>query len=161
GDQRNGKRQLLTFNEVWSISPTVVNEFRAGFNRIHITFVADDTNAAPAFGINSGVTAPIGLPHITVTGAFTFGGNTGFPQGRGDNVGTFSDTLTWIKGNHTVKYGGEFRRQNSDNFSYTPGTFGFASITAFLADQANSFTVNTSNASNRTYVNSLGAFLTD
>ena len=30
GDQRNGKRQLLTFNESWTISPTMTNEFRAG-----------------------------------------------------------------------------------------------------------------------------------
>ena len=161
GDMRNGHRQLLTINEVWTIRPTMVNEFRAGANRIHITFDPDNTDSAAAFGINSGVTAPIGLPHITVTGAFTFGGNSGFPQGRGDNVITSSDGLTWIHGHHTVKFGGEFRRQNSDNFSYTPGTFGFASITTFLADQANSFTVNTSNLSNRTYGNSLGAFATD
>ena len=161
GDMRNGHRQLLTMNEVWTISPTLVNEFRAGANRIHIVFAPDNTDAAPNFGINSGVTAAIGLPQITVTGAFTFGGISGFPQGRGDNVITTSDTLNWIHGHHTVKFGGEYRRQNSDNFSYTPGTFGFASITAFLADQANSFTANTSNRSNRTYGNSIGAFVTD
>jgi carboxypeptidase family protein/TonB-dependent receptor-like protein len=161
GDQRNGKRQLLTFNDSWVISPTLVNEARLGFNRIHITFLADNTDAAPAFGINSGVTAPIGLPQITVSGAFTFGGISGFPQGRGDNVGVLSDTLSWVHGKHTVKFGAEFRRQNSDNFSYTPGTFSFASITTFLADQANSFTANTSNRSNRTYGNALGAFVTD
>jgi hypothetical protein len=161
GDMRNGHRQLLTMNEVWTITPTLVNEFRAGANRIHITFDPDNTESAAAFGINSGVTAPIGLPHITVAGAFTFGGNNGMPQGRGDNVITFSDTLTWIKGRHTIKVGPEYRRQNSDNFSYTPGTFNFASITTFLADQANGFTVNTSNLSNRTYGNSLGAFITD
>jgi outer membrane receptor protein involved in Fe transport len=161
GDQRNGTRQLLTFNEDWTLSPTLTNEFRAGANRIHIVFVADNQDAAPAFDINSGVTAPIGLPHITVTGAFTFGGNSGFPQGRGDNVGTFSDTLSWVHGNHIVKFGGEFRRQNSDNFSATPGTFSFPSLTAFLADQANSFTVTNSNRSNRTYGDSIGAFVTD
>ncbi len=72
-----------------------------------------------------------------------------------------SDTLSWIHGNHTVKWGGEFRRANTDNFSYTPGTFSFASITTFLADQANGFTSNPYNKSNRTYGNSLGAFITD
>lgn len=161
GDQRNGTRQLLTFNEDWTINPTLTNEFRAGANRIHIIFNPDNVDAAPDFHINSGVTAPIGLPHITVTGAFTFGGNSGFPQGRGDNVGTFSDTLSWVHGNHIIKFGGEFRRQNSDNFSATPGTFSFPSLTAFLADQANGFTVTNSNRSNRTYGNSLGAFVTD
>jgi hypothetical protein len=161
GDQRNGQRQLLTFNEDWTISPTMTNEFRAGANRIDINFVADNQDAAPAFDINSGITTPIGLPHISVTGAFTFGGNSGFPQGRADNVGTFSDTLSWVHGNHIVKFGGEFRRQNSDNYSATPGTFGFPSIAAFIADQGNSFTVTDSNRSNRTYGSSLGAFVTD
>ena len=161
GDQRNGKRQLLTLNDSWVISPTLVNEARAGFNRIHIIFGADNTLSASAFGINSGVTAAIGLPQITVSGNFTFGGISGFPQGRGDNVGVLSDTLSWVHGNHTVKMGGEFRRQNSDNFSYTPGTFTFANINSFLADQATSFTSNVSNRSNRTYGNALGAFVTD
>jgi hypothetical protein len=161
GDQRNGSRQLLTVNEVWTLSPSLVNEFRIGGNRIHITFVGNNNLSASTYGINSGVTAAIGIPQITVSGAFTFGGVGGFPQGRGDNVVVLSDTLSWIHGNHTLKFGGEFRRQNSDNFSYTPGTFSFPSITAFLADQANSFTANTSNRSNRTYGNSLGLFATD
>lgn len=161
GDQRNGNRQLLTINDSWTLSPTLVNEARAGFNRIHIVFQADNNYSAAAYGINSGVTAAIGLPQITVSGAFEFGGISGFPQGRGDNVGVVSDTMTWIHGNHTFKMGGEFRRQNSDNFSYTPGTFSFASITTFLADQANGFTANTSSRSNRTYGNVLGAFITD
>jgi outer membrane receptor protein involved in Fe transport len=161
GDQRNGNRQLLTVNETWTITSSLVNEARLGFNRIHITFVADNNGSASTFGINSGVSAPIGIPQIAVSGNFTFGGISGFPQGRGDNVGVVSDTLSWVHGRHTVKFGGEFRRQNSDNFSYTPGTFSFPNINAFLADQATGFTANTSNRSNRTYGSALGAFVTD
>lgn len=166
GDQRNGQRQLLTLNESWVISPTLVNEVRLGFNRIHIVFVADDTHSASALGINSGVTAPIGLPQISIAGGFTgggieFGGFNGFPQGRGDNTIVLSDTLSWVRGTHTIKMGGEFRRANADSFTYTPGTFSFASITTFLADQANGFTANPSNRSSRIYDNALGIFLTD
>jgi outer membrane receptor protein involved in Fe transport len=161
GDQRNGQRQILTINDVQTISPTFVNESRLGFNRIHITFVADNTGSAAAYGINSGVGAAIGLPQITVSGAFTFGGISGFPQGRGDNVEVANDTATWVHAKHTVKFGGEFRRQNTDSFSYTPGTFSFASINAFLADQANGFTANVSNRSSRVYGASVGAFITD
>ncbi len=161
GDQRNGNRQLLTANESSVISPTLVNEARLGFNRIYIVFAADNMGSASALGIDSGVTAAIGLPQITIPGEFEFGGINNFPQGRGDNVGVLSDTLTWVHGAHTIKVGGEFRRQNSDNFSYTPGTFSFATINAFLADQATGFSVNTSDRSNRTYGNSLGAFVTD
>jgi len=161
GDMRNGKRQLLTFNETWVASPSIVNEARLGYNRIHITFAADNNLNPADFGINSGVNAPIGLPQITVTGAFTFGGIGGFPQGRGDDTYVVSDTLSWIQGNHTIKFGGEYRLANSDNFSYTPGTFTFPSVNAFLADQATGFTANASNRSNRTYANSLGFFFTD
>jgi hypothetical protein len=57
--------------------------------------------------------------------------------------------------------GGDARRANSDNFSSTPGTFTFPSVAAFLADQATGFTANTSNRSNRTYVNSIAGFATD
>ena len=161
GDQRNGNRQLLTLNDSWVISPNVVNEARMGFNRIHITFDADSVLNPATYGINSGISGNVGLPQITISGAFTFGGISGFPQGRGDTTEVASDTLSWVRGNHTIKMGGEFRRANSNNFSYTPGTFTFASVTAFLNDQATGFTANASNKSNRTYVNAIGGFLTD
>jgi hypothetical protein len=161
GDLRNGQRQLLTLNDSWVISSSLVNEARAGFNRIHIIFDGQNNLNAAAYGIDSGVTAAIGLPQITVSGAFTFGGVSGFPQGRGDNTDVISDTLSWVHGNHTVRTGAEIRRVNADNFSYTPGTFTFASVNAFLADQATGFTANNSNRSNRTYDNALGAFVTD
>jgi hypothetical protein len=159
GDQRNGQRQLFTFNETWVPTPTMVNEARVGFNRIDIVFNADTTTPSSQFGINNGGVQTI--PQITISGNFTFGGISGFPQGRGDNVEAVSDTLSWVHGNHTVKFGGEDRRQNSDNFSATPGTFTFASIAAFEADQATSFTSNTGNRSNRSYANAIGAFVTD
>ncbi|HTW66196.1 MAG TPA: carboxypeptidase regulatory-like domain-containing protein [Bryobacteraceae bacterium] len=161
GDQRNGRRQLLSLNETWVISPTLVNEARLGGNRIHITFDPDNIDNPAAFGINNGISGPVGLPQITVSGAFTFGGINGFPQGRGDTTAVVSDTLSWVHGNHTIKLGGEERRANTDNFSATPGTFTFPSITAFLADEATGFTTTPSNRSNRSYNNALGLFLTD
>jgi hypothetical protein len=161
GDQRNGRRQLISLNETWVISPTMVNEARLGGNRIHIIFDPDNTDNPAAFGINNGVSGPIGLPQITVAGAFTFGGNSGFPQGRGDTTAVASDTLSWVHGDHTIKFGGEERRANTDNFSATPGTFTFPSISAFLADQATGFTTTPSNRSNRSYANALGLFVTD
>ena len=161
GDQRNGNRQLLTLNDSWVLSPNVVNEARLGFNRIHITFDADSVLNPATYGINSGISGNVGIPQITISGAFTFGGISGFPQGRGDTTEVASDTLSWVRGNHTIKMGGEYRRAISNNFSYTPGTFTFASVTAFLNDQATGFTANASNKSNRTYDNAIGVFLTD
>ena len=159
GDQRAGQRQIMTFNETWTVTPSTVNEFRLGYSRIHIVFSADLTSPSSQFDINNGGQQTI--PQISVTGIGTFGGISGFPQGRGDNVGVVSDTLSWVKGNHTIKYGGEVHRQNSDNFSSTPGTFSFPSVTAFLADTPSSFSSNTGNRSNRTYEDTFGLFVTD
>jgi Carboxypeptidase regulatory-like domain/TonB dependent receptor len=159
GDQRNGQRQIMTFNETWTVTPSAVNEFRAGYSRIHIVFAADLDTPSSQFGINNG--GQMTIPQISVTGIGTFGGISGFPQGRGDDLAAISDTLSWVKGKHSIKYGGEVRRQNTDNFSATPGTFSFPSVNAFLADQPSSFTSNTGNRSNRTYENTFGLFITD
>lgn len=167
GDQRAGRRQLISFVDSWVISPTLVNEARLGANRIHIVFNPDNTTNPTSIGINDGLNSNVGLPQINVggtgpgTGLFTFGGNNGFPQGRGDLTSVLSDTLSWVHGDHTIKLGGEERLENSNNFSATPGTFTFPSVAAFLADQATGFTVTASNRSNRSYMNALGFFVTD
>lgn len=161
GDSRHGVRQVLTINDTHTISPTLVNEARLGFNRIHITFVAENTLNAASLGINSGVNAPIGLPQITVTGAFAFGGINNFPQGRGDTTMIGSDTLTWIHGNHTLKFGGEYRQTIANAFNQTPGTFTFSSIDNFILDRANAFTANSSNRASRIYTPSAGGFVQD
>ena len=82
GDQRGGRRQLLSLNEIWVISPALVNESRLGANRIHIVFNPDNMTDPATLGINSGRSGPAGLPDMTVSGAFTFGGNSGFPGPR-------------------------------------------------------------------------------
>ena len=161
GDQRHGVRQLLTLNQTTAISPTLVNEARAGFNRIHIVFAAADTSNAASYGIDSGVNAPIGLPQIAVSGAFEFGGISGFPQGRGDDTIVLSDTLNWVRGKHNIKFGAEYRQGIADSFTETPGTFSFSSIQNFLLDHANAFTANSSNRASRIYLPAIGAFVQD
>ncbi|MFL6415567.1 MAG: TonB-dependent receptor domain-containing protein, partial [Bryobacteraceae bacterium] len=161
GDSRHGVRQVLTINDTHTISPTVVNEARLGFNRINIVFAAENALNASTLGINTGVNAPIGLPQITVTGAFAFGGINGFPQGRGDITMIGSDTVSWVRGNHTIRFGGEYRETIANSYTQTPGTFTFSSIDNFLADRANAFTTNSSNRAARLYTPSAGAFIQD
>lgn len=159
GDTRNGHRQLLTFNDTKVLSNTLVNEARLGYNRIHITFLPISNLSSADFGINSGTSF---LPQINVAGGtLAFGGVNGEPNGRGDYTAVVSDTLSWVHGRHSLKFGGEFRRINNNNFTYSPGSFTFATVTAFINDQATGFTANPSNQANRIYVNALGFFVQD
>ncbi len=159
GDIRTGHRQALTINDTKVLSPALVNEFRLGYNRIHLPFDPQTTLTASAFGINSGVNA---FPQINIAGGtLEFGGNNGEPVFRGDYTVVAGDTVNWVKGKHTVRFGGEYRRNNNNSYSYTPGTFTFPTVTAFINDQANGFTANPSNRAARVYMNALGAFVQD
>src|SRR5215470_12060802 len=162
GDTRQSHRQIFTLNETHTFSSNVVNEARLGFNRIHITFTPNAQLNPADFGIVNGINEPIGLPQINVTGFnLNFGGPNGFPQGRGDVTGVLSDTLSYLRGRHSFKFGGEFRRFYSNNFAQTVGSFGFASIDDFLAGRANAFTATLGNQSSSIAQGALGFFAQD
>ncbi|HZS07746.1 MAG TPA: TonB-dependent receptor [Blastocatellia bacterium] len=162
GDTRQSHRQIFTLNETHTFGSSLVNEARFGFNRIHIIF-SPNVKLNPAdFGINNGINEPIGLPQINVSGfSFNFGGPNGFPQGRGDLTYVLSDTLSYLRGKHSFKFGGEFRRFYNNNFAQTVGSFGFLNLTDFLNGQANAFTVTLGNQSSSITQGALGFFVQD
>jgi hypothetical protein len=162
GDHRTAHRQIGTINEVHIFSPNTVNEGRIGFNRVAIQFSPSTPLDAASYGVQNGVAAPIGLPQITVSDiGLNFGGPSGFPQGRFDTTLVASDTLTKISGNHTFKFGGEFRRFIGSNFAETPGVLTFTNTGNFTAGQANSFSVTPTNVTNRIFISSVGGFVSD
>jgi carboxypeptidase family protein len=162
GDTRQSQRQIFTLNETHTFSANVVNEARLGFNRIHITFTPNAQLNPADFGINNGINQTIGLPQINVTGSnFNFGGPNGFPQGRGDTTAVFSDTLNYLLGRHSFRFGGEFRRFYNNNFGTSIGSFGFANMNAFIGGTANAFTVTLGDTSNSIAQGALGFFAQD
>ena len=162
GDHRGAHRQIGTLNEVHIFSPNVVNEARIGFNRIAISFVPATPADPLSYGIQNGVAYNAALPQITVQDiGLNFGGPSGFPQGRFDTTGVFSDTLSWNVGKHTIKTGGEYRRFISDSFSQTPGTITFSSTTNFINGLASSFAVTPTQVTSRVFENAVGAYVSD
>ena len=161
GDQRRGIRQILTLDETHIFSPTVVNDIRFGFNRVHITFFPN-ANLNPAdFLINNGVTDSRGIPNIRITGGPTFGGPNGEPQGRADTLYALSDTLSWLKGKHSLKIGGEFRRVFNNNFNDDTGVFTFASPSDFIIGKVNQFTETQGDVASSISVANLGLYIQD
>ncbi len=162
GDHRTAHRQIGTLNEVHLVSPNLVNEARLGFNRIAIAFVPNTPENPLSFGIQTGVNYNAALPQITVQDiGLNFGGPSGFPQGRFDTAGVFSDTLSWNVGKHTVKAGGEFRRAIGDSFSQTPGTVTFSTTDHFIAGLASAFSVTPTQVTSRIFENAAGGFVSD
>ena len=162
GDTRQSHRQILTLNETHTFGPTLVNEARFGFNRIHITFSPNAKLNPLDFSINDGVIQPLGLPQIAVGGGGpNFGGPAGFPQGRADTTYVLSDTLNSIHGNHSLKVGGEWRRFYNNNTAKDTGSFGFASMATFLTGTANTFNISLGDVSSAIAQGALGLFVQD
>ena len=162
GDTRKSHRQIFTLNETHTFGPTLVNEARFGFNRIHITFSPNAKLNPADFGINDGVNEPLGLPQIAIGGGGpNFGGPAGFPQGRADTTYVLSDTLNYLRGNHSLKFGGEWRRFFNNNTNKDTGSVGFASIATFISGTANAFNVTLGDVSNAIAQGALGLFVQD
>ena len=78
---------------------------------------------------------------------------------RGDTTFVAADTFNWLRGRHSLKFGGEFRQFLNNNHRLGPGTFNFANIAAFLAGNANSFSVTLGNQSSSIKQGALGLFV--
>jgi hypothetical protein len=106
----------LTGAHNWVISPRFVNEFRVGWTGLH---------QATTFGINGGqIEDQLGLtpyiqqghdflrqvattPNVRIAG-FQRTGGVGSNRQQTQTY-QFLDNLSWIKGKHTFKFGGDFR----------------------------------------------------
>lgn len=159
GDFRPAKRELLALGYTRVIAPTITNELRAGLNRVLISFNQDYLGKPADFGISSPSTV---FPNIIVSGGMQFGGISGFPQGRGDTTFQYSDTLSWIRGKHAIKFGAEFRRFRNNNFNGgTGGVLNFPNLAAFLAGNASSATETALPATPALRVSALDTFAQD
>src|SRR5262249_12714565 len=115
----------------------VVNEVRLGANRILIHFNPNTTVSASSLGLGTALGAnETTMPFINLAflSNLTFGTETGFPQGRGDTTMVLADTLSWIHGHHSFKFGGEARDLRNDNFNGDPGSLTYNSFNSFLTD---------------------------
>ncbi len=162
GDTRQSHRQIMTINETHIFSPEFVNEFRLGYNRIRIDFSPNAVLNPADFGMNIGITAPIGIPQFLLRDInLNFGGPNGFPQGRGDYTAVLSDTLSYLRGKHSLKFGGEVRRFNGNSYSLTPGQMQFNTVSDFINGNISTFTSNISSNPSRIFILATGAFIED
>jgi len=98
--------------ETHVFSPTIVNEFRAGYNRVSnalAPFIKDNLYSAYGFGYIPPAPGLAGLPTISVTGYSQMGEEGFLPDQKGSDTFQLSDGLTWNKGSHFIRAGMEYR----------------------------------------------------
>lgn len=112
--------------ETHVFSPTVVNDFRVGTARQYFPF--------QAASVNEGYPAKLGFPSNVPNTVFPLisDGYTAFATGvvglRGALTWDFNDTLTVVRGAHTLKLGVEFRQMAGNNYQTAnpSGSFNFS-----------------------------------
>jgi Carboxypeptidase regulatory-like domain len=93
------------------------------------SFVASQ-NPPGGVGITPGLPSNrTGLPFVDVSGGFNLGNGWEGELPQVGNSFQFSDNLSWVKGNHTIKYGADVRRSRFDQTLYynVSGNFTFDS----------------------------------
>ena len=148
GTLRDAPFRNVAFNWNRIFSSTVVNEAIVGYNQITIVTKALDWagigNANATFGIAGGQPIP-GLSQLTLnSGLLTIGAGASDTDTL-DRTYQFNDKITWLKGDHALKIGGQLlhyaqRRFYAGNngllgiFTYGGAFTGFP-FSDFLLDQ--------------------------
>src|SRR5579859_3680955 len=108
------KARFLNITETHLFSPTLVNEFRFGF--VHINDVL--SNIPPVTTTDLGIDRPTNsvtdsiYKFIFATSGFEIGPAPFGNQSQDQNNVNFVDTVSWVKGQHVFRFGGEFTRVN-------------------------------------------------
>jgi len=132
----HSRAQTAAGHWAWTPSSTWANELRGGLTHYTLQILPSDT--AFPYVINTGISNPLlhGIPNIKMTGFTELGAFHNFPKIVGpDKVYSFVDQVSYLRGKHAFKFGGELRRDlvHQATFRGGRGRITFPNLEAFLA----------------------------
>lgn len=130
---------------IHSFTPSLLNEFRAGFDLENVSQLSTRTNTnftIESLGImgmkvggpNGRPLRPDeeGFPLLNISGYLGMGDNLAASNLDNSRTYQFVDNLTWVKGSHTLKFGADVRRL-FDDATTNNWPFGSLSFTSDIA----------------------------
>ena len=152
GAMFNTRVQQWNLSHTWTLGSSAINEFRFNYFRegqrnldhpvnilgsVHDSCGPDlvatcfqDPDYPASAGITSDIPGRQGVPSILVAGGFSIGNNNEGELPQIGNTFQWTDNYTRVISNHTVKFGGDVRRQRFDQFLY----FDINGFFTFLSD---------------------------
>jgi hypothetical protein len=136
GTKLDNRIHQAVVGNTWTVSSTLVNEFRFGFNYFFNTFgreLAFERDVIKELGIPGIALNPPeawGIPAIGITGFSGFGDSTEGPYTNRNKAFEFNDNLAWIRGRHSFKVGTNIRfdQYNQVGNQFARGNFQFQPI---------------------------------
>jgi Carboxypeptidase regulatory-like domain len=141
GDLTDERIQQLNLSHTWTLGSTAVNEVRFTFFRegqgtfLHPQHTAlvqdscktvltsdcftDSSDPSNALGIHPNLGASReGVPYVNIDGGFSIGNNFEGELPQRGNTYQISDSFGKVVGNHSIKFGGDFRDNQFDQRLY-------------------------------------------
>jgi len=139
GSNIDGREQSQAAGLIHTFGPALVNELRFGFIQWNINTQHLDAgqNRSQALGIpnaNRGDQYSSGLSQFSVSGYGNLGDSHYVPEIATDNTYSFSDTLSWVRGRHTIKFGADVKHWTRD-FYQAQNPFGFFAFVGLYTSQ--------------------------
>jgi hypothetical protein len=114
--------QTNSLDHVWTISPSIVNEALVTVSLDDVYIPVDQAHFLDrtTVGINypyifpAGKLIPTRIPTAAITNFNTLNGGP-YPSHSSGPIYTFSDSLTWVRGSHTLKFGFSFERSGEND----------------------------------------------
>jgi hypothetical protein len=108
-------QRLLSVGLSSVISSRLLNEVRFGWSTIY----GPGKPAQPITSAQLGIASPLsglfpGMPTLSFTNMFTLGPSPLATNYAATDTKSIGDMMTWTKGSHTLKFGGEYKRQALD-----------------------------------------------
>ncbi|MBZ5607576.1 MAG: TonB-dependent receptor [Acidobacteriia bacterium] len=120
--------QLTKLSYTKTITPTLLNEASFAVNRWNAADPGSDVDAVRSY------------PLTTIGGGSAGVGPTLFDLRVGNTSFTYLDTLSWVKGRHQLKIGGQVVRNRDNKASNLQGGVTYASLDLFAANKPSTVT---------------------
>jgi hypothetical protein len=131
GYAENNRQSLAGISYTRLFSPTLINETRFGVSRTATRQIGEKQGRdyAAEWGLKASTSDPdmVGFPRFTVTNMAALGLAANMPVVFHVTNYQISNTLTWVKGKHVLKFGGELLRTQffQPYYNNNRGTFNF------------------------------------
>jgi hypothetical protein len=119
---------LATLTEFHNFSPTLTNELRLGFNRNSAVY---NVGSQKFPGLDQ-------FPNLQIfdLGGVQLGADPNAPQGGIQNLYQITDNVSWVKGRHTLTFGGDFKKYISPQYftQRARGDYEYSYLSDYLFD---------------------------
>jgi Carboxypeptidase regulatory-like domain/TonB dependent receptor/TonB-dependent Receptor Plug Domain len=140
------RAQMAGLSWTWNLSSNKILESRLGYTRFSQLLDVNNKIDPKSLGVDTGPLSPadFGVPYVYLLG-LGYGGYIGGVQEyplstRPDSTWDWSEHFSWVKGNHTIKLGGNFQHAFTSTLRNNARSgfdeFGYVSVANYISPTA-------------------------